>query len=145
MTKEEKKIAEELSNSSNIIGKGTTFQGDIETHGNIRVEGVIKGSIITKSKIVVGQSARVEGSILAQNAEVAGSVKGSVEVTELLTLRPTAVIDGDIITNKLVVESGSKFNGGCKMGAEGKEISLGQFAQNEKSKETESTKETAAV
>jgi len=130
--KEEKKVAEEISNSSNIIGKGTMVEGNLETYGNIRVEGQIIGNIKTKSKVALGQSSRVEGNILAQNAEVAGEVSGTVEVTELLLLKSTAVISGDIITNKLIVESGATFNGGCKMGVTIKEIKIsvnGQPAQ----------------
>jgi len=131
--KEEKKVAEEISNSSNIIGKGTMVEGSLETYGNIRVEGQVIGNIKTKSKVALGQSSRVEGNILAQNAEVAGEVSGTVEVTELLLLKSTAVISGDIITNKLIVESGATFNGGCKMGVTIKEIKIGvngQPAQN---------------
>lgn len=124
--KEEQKVAEDLSNSSNTIGKGTTIQGNIETYGNIRVDGRIIGNIITKSKLVLGQSSFVDGNVLAQNAEVLGEVKGKLEVTDLLTLKPSAVVHGDIITNKLVVETGAKFNGGCKMGSAVKEIKIGE-------------------
>lgn len=127
--KEEKKVAEEISNSSNIIGKGTSVQGDIETFGNLRVEGQVIGNVKTKSKVALGQSCKVEGNILAQNAEVAGEVSGRVEVTELLLLKATAVVHGDIITNKLIVESGAKFNGGCKMGVTIKEIKIGENGQ----------------
>lgn len=128
--KDEKKVAEELSNSSNIIGKGTTLEGNIEAYGNIRVEGRVVGSIVTKSKVALGQSCKVEGNILAQNAEVAGEVKGVVEVSDLLLLKASAVIHGDIITNKLIVESGATFNGGCKMGVTIKEIKIGENGQS---------------
>ncbi|MEQ8925992.1 MAG: polymer-forming cytoskeletal protein [Fulvivirga sp.] len=129
-SKEDHKVAEEISNSSNIIGKGTVLQGDIETFGNIRIEGKIIGNVKTKSKIALGQSSHVEGNILAQNAEVAGEVKGKIEVTDILILKPTAVIHGDIITNKIIVESGATFNGGCKMGTVNKEIKIGDNGQN---------------
>ena len=62
------KEAEELSNSSNIIGKGTILRGGIETFGNIRVEGKVIGDIITKSKAAFGYSSYIEGNVLAQNA-----------------------------------------------------------------------------
>lgn len=120
------KEVEELSNSSNIIGKGTTMEGNVETFGNIRVEGKVVGDIKTKSKAAFGQSSHVEGSVLAQNAEVAGHISGTIEVTEQLVLKPTATIDGDIITNKLLVESGANFNGKCKMGVKSKEIKIGK-------------------
>ena len=87
--------------------------------------------------MVLSDSASVDGSILAQNAEVAGEVKGSVEVSELLILRSSATVHGDILTNKLVVESGATFNGSCKMGAIVKEITIGN--KGEKENRTEKT------
>ena len=135
--KDEKKVAEDLSNSSNTIGKGTTIQGNLETYGNIRVDGRVVGNIVTKSKLVLGQSSFVDGNVLAQNAEVLGEVKGKLEVTDLLTLKPSAQVHGDIITNKLVVETGAKFNGGCKMGSAVKEIKIGENGQaKEQAKES---------
>lgn len=124
-SKEEKKVAEELTTSTNTIGKGTTLQGNIEAYGNIRVEGKVVGNLTTKSKVVLGQSSIVDGDIVAQNGEIEGEVKGKIQVSEILTLKPTAVVHGDIVTNKLIVESGAKFNGGCKMGAALKEIKIG--------------------
>lgn len=130
--KQEHKVAEDLSNSSNIIGKGTILEGNLETFGNIRVEGKIVGNIKTKTKAAFGDSSQVEGSVLAQNAEIAGHITGTVEITEVLVLKPTAVIDGDIITNKLIVESGASFNGSCKMGVNSKEIKIGKIEGEEK-------------
>jgi cytoskeletal protein CcmA (bactofilin family) len=121
-TKEEKKAAEEISNSSNVIGKGTVLEGNIETFGNIRIEGRVNGNIKSKSKIALGHSSHVEGNIVAQNADIEGSVKGKIEISELLVLKATAVVHGDISTGKLVVEPGAVFNGSCKMGATIKDI-----------------------
>ena len=140
-TKNQRMSEEELSNSSNIIGKGSTLEGNIESFGNIRVEGRIIGSVKSKSKIALGQSSYVDGNIIAQNAEVAGEVKGKIRITELLILKPSAVINGDIITNKFIVESGATFNGSCKMGVAQGEIKIGE---NGKSKEEKKPKiETA--
>jgi len=135
-SKENSKVAQDLSNSSNIIGKGTTLEGDIEAYGNIRVEGRIKGNLKTKSKVALGKSCIVEGNILAQNAEIEGEVKGKVEVTEVLLLKPTAVVHGDIITNKLIVESGARFNGACQMGSAVKEIKISDINGQSKTEET---------
>jgi len=116
---------EEVSNS-NIIGRGTTLTGDLETIGNLRIEGKMKGNVKSKSKIAIGHSSEVDGNVLAQNAEVAGHITGTIEVTETLVLKDSAVIEGDIITNKLLVESGAVFNGTCKMGVKSKEIRIEQ-------------------
>ena len=123
-SKEQKRVAEEISNSSNNIGKGTFLEGNIETYGNIRIEGKVKGDIKSKSKVALGQSSQVEGNIIAQNADLEGEVKGTIEVSELLVLKSTAVINGDIVTGKMVVEPGAVFNGTCKMGGSAKEIKI---------------------
>ena len=142
--KEEKKVEAEITSSSNTIGKGTVLHGDIETHGNLRIEGKVEGNIKTKSKIVLGKSSVVIGNISAQNAEIEGSVTGKVNVSDNLILKHTSVIKGDITTNKLIVESGSQFNGGCKMGggqpsrkgpAQGREVDVKQsFKEPEKAR-----------
>ncbi len=134
--KSEQKETQELSNSSNIIGKGTILEGNIETFGNIRIEGKLVGNLKTKSKAAFGHSSQIDGSVLAQNAEVAGHIKGLVEVTELLVLKPTAVVDGDIVANKLIVEAGAVFNGSCKMGVKTKEIKIGTH-ENARGESTE--------
>jgi cytoskeletal protein CcmA (bactofilin family) len=125
-SKEQKRVAEEISNSSNTIGKGTVLEGNIETYGNIRIEGKVVGNVKSKSKVALGNSSHVEGNIAAQNADIEGEVKGKIEVTELLVLKATAVINGDIITGKLVVETGAVFNGTCKMGTPVKDIKIGE-------------------
>lgn len=124
-SKEQKRVAEEISNSSNTIGKGTFLEGNIETYGNIRIEGKVVGNVKSKSKVALGNSSHVQGNIIAQNADIEGEVRGKIEVSELLVLKATAIINGDIITGKLVVEPGAVFNGGCKMGAAIKEIKIG--------------------
>ena len=123
-SKEQKRAADEISNSSNVIGKGTVLEGNIETFGNIRIEGKIIGNIKSKSKIALGNSSHIEGNVSAQNADIEGQVKGKLEIFEVLVLKSTAVINGDIQAGKLVVESGAVFNGTCKMGASIKDFKL---------------------
>jgi cytoskeletal protein CcmA (bactofilin family) len=126
-SKEAKKEIMEISNSNTHIAKGTQLTGNLETAGNIRIEGRITGNVICKAKVVLGDPAAViDGNLLSQNAEIYGEVKGTVEITELLTLKASAVIHGDIITSKMVVEAGAVFNGTCKMGNAPKEIKLGE-------------------
>ncbi len=127
---EKNQMAQDVTSSSNTVGKGTTINGDIETFGNIRIDGKVIGNIKTKSKLVLGSTSHIEGNVLSQNAEIEGEVKGVVEITELLVLKPSSVIHGDIITNKLIVESGATFNGSCKMGVASKSIKIGEEAAN---------------
>lgn len=128
---QDKKPKVEDSSSTSSIGKGTTVQGDILTTGNISVEGEVKGNVNCQAKVALGSSSYVEGKVLAQNAIIAGEIQGSIEVGELLTLKPTAVIHGDIITNKLIVEAGATFNGSCRMG-----VSVSDMSYTDEPEET---------
>jgi cytoskeletal protein CcmA (bactofilin family) len=109
------KEIEEASKSSNIITKGTTITGNIESLGIIRIDGNLIGDIRSRVKVVVGAAACIEGNIYAQHAEIEGEIKGTLEVAEVLVLKATAKIWGDIITGKLIVESGATFEGKCRM------------------------------
>tara|TARA_Y100001970_G_scaffold233337_1_gene290817 strand:+ start:23 stop:394 length:372 start_codon:yes stop_codon:yes gene_type:complete len=104
--------------SNNIIGEGSTLTGNLNSSGNIRLEGKVKGDITSSSKVACGETSIVDGNVTADNAEIAGKVTGKVTVNDLLILKSSAKIQGDISTNNLVIESGASFNGACAMGTE---------------------------
>jgi cytoskeletal protein CcmA (bactofilin family) len=99
----------------NALAFGTTVKGDVTTDGDFRLDGRIEGTISCGGKIVIGQTAQVEGDIISVNAEILGSVVGSITTSEVLVLKPTAVIKGIITTQALVVEPSAKFSGTCNM------------------------------
>ena len=112
------------ANTQNVIGKGTTISGDIDTPNDIRIDGKLDGNLFCKARVILGPGAILEGNLNAVHAELAGEVNGKVEVKEMLTLKGSSTIHGDINTGKLIIEAGAKFNGNCKMGAVSKEVSL---------------------
>lgn len=112
----------ENSGVVNLIGVGTVITGDVTSSGDIRVDGTLKGSIQTKGKVVVGTTGIVEGDVNCQNADISGELKAKINVAELLSLKSTAKLDGDIVTNKLAIEPGATFTGSCSMGAVIKDI-----------------------
>jgi cytoskeletal protein CcmA (bactofilin family) len=100
---------------NNALAYGTTVKGDITTDGDFRLDGRLEGTISCGGKIVIGPTAQVEGDIISVNAEILGSVMGSITTSEVLVLKPTAVIKGIITTQALVVEPSAKFSGTCNM------------------------------
>lgn len=103
------------SGSVNIIGSGTSIVGDVVSGGDIRIDGNLKGSVNTRGKLVVGPTGVIEGEVHCQNADISGTVKGNVQVTELLTLKATSKLSGDLVTGKLAIEPGADFSGSCSM------------------------------
>ncbi len=101
----------------NTFASGTVIHGEVKSEGDIRIDGRVNGTLISKAKVVIGASGVVEGDVYCQNASIEGKVIGKLEVMDLLDLKKSAKIDGDIVTKKIVVEEGATFNGTCNMGA----------------------------
>jgi cytoskeletal protein CcmA (bactofilin family) len=110
---------ENEASAINIIGLGTQINGDVKSNSDIRVDGSLTGKLITKGKVVIGESGRVNGEINCKNSDVEGSIEGKIKVTELLSLKAKARIKGDIIAGKLAIEPGCQFSGNCDMNAGG--------------------------
>lgn len=123
--------------SVNIIGAGTVIEGDITTNGDMRIDGSLTGSINVKGKLVVGPSGMIEGEIICQNADISGAIKGKIGVAELLALKSSSKLTGDIITNKIAIEPGATFSGSCSMGGLIKDI------KGERTEKTELSEKTA--
>ncbi len=105
----------ETSQRINILSEGTNIKGEIILNGDLRIDGEIQGTIVTKGKLVIGNSAKIEGDIQANNVEIAGLIKGKIIAKNLLTMKSSAEIQGDIIVSKLAIEPGAVFMGTCKM------------------------------
>ena len=101
----------------NMIGAGTIITGDVISKGDIRVDGTLKGSVSTEGKVVLGREGVIEGDIVCKDADISGTIKARITVSQLLSLKTTAKLNGDIITNKLSIEPGAAFTGSCSMGA----------------------------
>tara|TARA_B100000212_G_C27148074_1_gene436271 strand:- start:19 stop:435 length:417 start_codon:yes stop_codon:yes gene_type:complete len=106
----------------NMIGVGTIITGDVNSNGDLRIDGTLKGSVATEGKVVLGKNGVIEGDVVCNNADIAGEIKAKITVSQLLTLKSTAKLKGDIITNKLSIEPGAVFSGSCSMGAVIKDI-----------------------
>ncbi len=112
------KTTEIENNTINLIGVGTDITGDVNSNGDFRIDGSLKGNIRTKGKVIVGATGTVKGEIYCKNSDIEGKVHGKINVQELLTLKATAVINGDIVAKRLAIEPGSKFTGNCNMSNE---------------------------
>lgn len=99
----------------NLISNGTTFKGDIQTDSDLRIDGVLNGTIQSKGKVIIGETGQVEGEVQCNNADISGKTNANLKITELLTLRATAKINGEVLTKKLSIEEGAVFTANCRM------------------------------
>jgi cytoskeletal protein CcmA (bactofilin family) len=109
------KLNETDNNTINLISTGTDITGDIKSNGDIRIDGTLTGNLNTKGKVVIGPTGKISGEVICKNSEVSGTVEGKIIVGQLLNLKASSRILGDIDTAKLSIEPGAVFTGTSKM------------------------------
>ena len=88
---------------------------------NLKINGGFTGSLETKGMLSIGSAAVITANITGENIVIAGKIDGDIIAVKMLTLMPTAVLNGNITTPKLNIVEGAIFQGKCKM-----------FGENEK-------------
>ena len=99
----------------NQIKAGTKITGDIESNESIHFAGVLNGNLTSNGRLVVGKDGVIKGTIKCVDCDIEGSIEGKIMVENLLSLKSTARIVGEVITNKLAIEAGAHFDATCKM------------------------------
>ena len=119
----------ETPSSANLIQSGTFITGDIQSNGNIRIDGTLNGTVYAGGKVILGSTGTVDGEIKCINADIEGKVTGTIQVKELLSFKATAVVSGEIYTGKLAIEPGARFTGTCRMDSMNAEIPVSYAEQ----------------
>jgi cytoskeletal protein CcmA (bactofilin family) len=103
--------------SSNSLVQGTQIEGSVTAEKDIRIDGIMKGSLICKGKLIIGPTGQITGDVQCENAVIEGRFEGILMVSDVLHVKETARVEGDVATQKLIVQPGSVFNVKCKMGS----------------------------
>jgi len=103
------------SDNWNKILSGTVLNGDIVSETNVLIEGEINGNISCSGKVHVGTTGRIKGNLVSHNAEFEGMQEGELTIENILILKSTARVKGNIETLKLNIEEGAFFEGSCVM------------------------------
>lgn len=109
----------ELGGQPNRIEKNTKIKGDIISEADFRIDGKLDGNVKTSGKVVIGKDGYIHGKVQCVNADIEGSFNGELNVSELLSLKASAVIEGNVSVTKLAVEPGATFNASCTMKGKG--------------------------
>jgi cytoskeletal protein CcmA (bactofilin family) len=97
-----------------LVGKECSFKGNLEAPGGaLRIDGYYEGELHIGGDLIVGESGKVVGNIVARNIIIAGEIKGSIEARGKLELAPTAKVTGDSKMVTLVIEDGAFLQGMC--------------------------------
>jgi cytoskeletal protein CcmA (bactofilin family) len=100
------------SSSLTYLNATSEIQGSLNVEGNLRVDGIVHGTVHVKGDMELSQTGLIEGAELkAQNLIIHGVVKARVIVEGRLTLSKTARLEGDVTAQSLDIEVGACYSG----------------------------------
>ena len=97
-----------------VLGEGTVFEGTVTCEGSIKIEGVLNADIEAGGSVVVGPNGRVTGKICAAEVVIFGKVTGNIDAGTL-EIKNRGEITGEILTARLITESGGIMRARCEM------------------------------
>nr|WP_321229390.1 polymer-forming cytoskeletal protein [uncultured Psychroserpens sp.] len=118
-------MASDTTSQQNTIAKGTVITGDIISEGDFRIEGTVQGNIQTPGKVVIGKTGIINGTLKSANADIEGKFTGKLLLSDMLSLKSSAHVEGEVMVGKLAVEPGANFNATCSMKGGLKDLSNG--------------------
>jgi cytoskeletal protein CcmA (bactofilin family) len=116
MGKKDKHRSGDGSAISTLLGRDTIFEGTLSFSETIRVDGRIKGKVLSpEGTIIFGEDADIEADIIVARAIIRGKVKGRIEAKQRIEVYSPAQVDGDISAPVIAIDTGVVFNGNCHM------------------------------
>jgi cytoskeletal protein CcmA (bactofilin family) len=103
------KSAQGGADKPSIIGFGLTITGNLESKGEIQIEGEVHGDIHA-ARVIVGEQGNVTGNVIANDIIVRGTVGGSIKGNNV-TVQASSRVEGDIFHKLLAIEQGAYFEG----------------------------------
>jgi len=100
-------------NLKSALGEGTVIEGTFSFETPVKVNGCLTGEIKSPSALIVGEQAQVNAKIKVGTLIVLGSVEGEIEVSDLVEIRSTGSLSGEVTTKRIALEEGGVFNGAC--------------------------------
>lgn len=112
---ERKKRAAPQKRIDSLIGAGTVVAGDVTFTGGLRIDGEVRGNVVTANgepgTLVVSEQARIDGEIRASHVVINGSVNGPLTADDYLELQQKARVAGDITYRTLEMHVGAVVHG----------------------------------
>lgn len=138
--KDKKRPAAEPGTISTLLGRDTDIEGALTFKETIRVDGRIKGKLVSsQGTVIVGENAVIEADVQVGVAIIRGKVNGRVEAGQRIEIYAPAQVTGDICAPTVTIDSGVVFNGNCQMqaGAKTMEVKAGSQSPDIKPKPAE--------
>ena len=98
-----------------FIDQGVTMEGTLRVTGTFRIDGNVKGNVISEQTLILGENAKVEGQIEGNRVVIAGRFDGVIFAKGRVEIQPKGVVTGEVHSPCLVIDPGGIFDGRCHM------------------------------
>jgi cytoskeletal protein CcmA (bactofilin family) len=136
-------MADSSQEYATIIGADANFKGDLKFESAAKVLGRFEGSISSKGKVHIADGSDCKAQIKAKEVAVEGRIDGNVQATDRIELKPTGVVQGDIVAARMIMSEGASINGHCQIGPNGQKSTTVTEAKPGIQARTASAAETA--
>ena len=106
-------MSEGTKDKSIFIGTGVVFKGSINAPNQAVISGNVEGELTAKD-VLIGASGVVTGKTSADFIDVKGELNESITSKNVLIVRSTGKVSGDVTYGELEIERGGKIKGGMK-------------------------------
>ncbi len=94
-----------------FVDENTAANGTLKTDGNVRINGILEGQVISKGQTVIGKSGRIRGKVESKQAIIEGSVHGTIEAGEKIIISNSSSVKSNVVAPQLVVQVGARLQG----------------------------------
>jgi cytoskeletal protein CcmA (bactofilin family) len=99
----------------NSLVKGTHIEGKVKAPSDIRIEGTLVGDLDCQAKVIIGPSGVINGNVTCRTAMIEGKFEGNLKVSELLEVRESASVEGEVTYGKIKIDAGAMLVGNIQM------------------------------
>lgn len=94
------------------IGKSVVVKGELSGSEDLYLDGEVEGTIeLRDHTLIVGPNGRIRAHISAREIIIHGKVEGNITSDERVELKRSCVLEGDIVTQRIMIEDGAFFKG----------------------------------
>jgi cytoskeletal protein CcmA (bactofilin family) len=99
-----------------FLDEGTEVHGELRFRDVLRVDGRIKGRIVSDNTLIIGETGQVDAEIDCGVVSIRGRVSGQVHGRQRIELLAGCRVQATLVSPKLVIEDGAFYQGECRMG-----------------------------
>jgi cytoskeletal protein CcmA (bactofilin family) len=94
------------------IGKSVVVKGDLSGSEDLYVDGNVEGSIeLRNNSLTIGPNGKIKATVTAKTVVIMGKIEGAVTASDRIELKKSAIVNGDLTTQRIAIEEGAAFQG----------------------------------